>query len=130
MKYSILHRYIEEIDSDELYLWDEFFTEEETDEEYPTNILVNFPKFGGGDGSPIRINEVIRILSKLKEKGATHVEITWHCDHLEYEFHGMEIRKATDEEMAEEQKRLDEKSEAAKAERIKKLQEEIEALKK
>ena len=105
MKNAIIKKFITWVTSKEIYVWEEFFTEKESDDEYPEIIEINPPKWGGGDGRPIRIDEVLDILTKLKEEGCSHVEMTWHCDHLEYEFHGYELRKATPEEAEAETKR-------------------------
>jgi hypothetical protein len=130
MKHAIIHKFIEWVKSDELYGWDEFFTSDEADEEYPTYIEIDRPRFGGGEGIPIRIDDVIEILNGLKEKGATHVQMDWHCDHLEYEFYGLEVRKATEKEMEEESERLHEENKKEADKRIAAYEEEIEKLKK
>lgn len=75
-------------------------------------------RHGGPDAYPIKIDEMIKLLQQMKENGATHVELEYHCDHIGYDVAGYRIRKATVEEIAEhikeekakrakEQKRLD-----------------------
>lgn len=52
-----------------------------------------------GETSPISIEELERIIAELKRNQCTHTEIMWHTDHREFIFNGMEIRKASDEEI-------------------------------
>jgi hypothetical protein len=54
---------------------------------------------GDADGYPIKIDRVIEALTALKNLGATHVEMDYHCDHIGYEISGYEIRLATEEEI-------------------------------
>ena len=53
-----------------------------------------YRSFGRADSEPININQAIDILTKLKEKGSTHVQIEYHRDHIEYIFSGIKIQKA------------------------------------
>jgi hypothetical protein len=54
---------------------------------------------GDADGYPIKIDRLIEALTELKNSGATHVELDYHCDHIGYEISGYEIRLATEEEV-------------------------------
>ena len=54
---------------------------------------------GDADGYPIKIDRVIEALTALKNLGATHVEMDYHCDHIGYEISGYEIRLATEDEV-------------------------------
>jgi len=128
MKNGIIKRHIDWITSEAIYVWDKFFSQEEAEEEYPEIIEIDPPKWGGGDPSPIQIEEVMKILQDLKEEGCSHVEIDWHCDHLEYEFYGYEIRKATPEEMEAETKRQIVATNRMKRDHIQKLKDEIKKL--
>lgn len=47
----------------------------------------------------LEINLAIQTLQDLKDKGATHVDITPHCDHHAYVFYGNIFRLATEEEI-------------------------------
>ncbi len=51
------------------------------------------------ESSPISIDELQKIISKLIKKGATHVEIVYHCDHDNYIFNGVSLVKATQEDV-------------------------------
>lgn len=53
------------------------------------------------DSSHMNIDDAIKTLNEIKESGATHVEIDYHCDHDSYIFVGSEIRIATEEEIKE-----------------------------
>ena len=51
------------------------------------------PKWGS-EGYPIRIDRVLQILQEMKDKGATHVEMEYHCDHISYPIYGYRITHA------------------------------------
>ena len=60
--------------------------------------FVEIPRsFGAADSDPIDINQAIKILTDLREKGSSHIQIFYHCDHREYIFSGMKIELADDE---------------------------------
>jgi hypothetical protein len=124
-KLYVTKRYIAEVEDSELdfVLQDEFginnsgvdvptyieFIEEEQDD----YVL---------DGHPINIDRLINTLQGLKENGATHVEMEYHCDHISYPIHGYKLTKSTDEEVTEFTNKQAEKN----AEKIKKEKERLE----
>ncbi len=59
------------------------------------------PGYSYADAFPIKIDHIISIFQKIKAKGATHVEMSYNCDHYGYDFSGYEIRKSTPEEIQE-----------------------------
>ena len=63
------------------------------------------------DAYPIKIEEVIQELANMKDAGATHVEIGYHCDHIGYIFEGYKIKSMTGEEVenVENEKKAEEK---------------------
>ena len=58
--------------------------------------------YWNGENDYANINVVIKTLQKLKKEGATHVDITPHCDHHGYAFYGSIFREATEEEIEKE----------------------------
>ena len=82
------------------------------------------------ESEEINIDTAIEALQELKKAGATHAQILAHVDHHGYEFYGLEMRKATKEEVAEYKE--DEKAFIKKQneEKIAKLKKEIEQLEK
>jgi len=48
---------------------------------------------------PIDIDTIITTLQTMKEKGATHVEIEHHVDHIGYDISSYNIRNSTAEEI-------------------------------
>lgn len=48
---------------------------------------------------PIKIDDLLSILNTLKGKGANYVSIKFHTDHQEYEFDGVHISLATQDEI-------------------------------
>ena len=75
------------------------------------------------DAHPINIDRMIKILTRMKSKGATHVEIDYHADHIGYMISGFEITpsKQKDIEVFE----AEDLARQAKNEKIKKLYDEI-----
>jgi hypothetical protein len=51
------------------------------------------------DSYIINIDTMIGELQKLKEDGATHMAISYHDDHIGYDFAGFLVRESTDEEI-------------------------------
>jgi hypothetical protein len=83
-----------------------------------------------GETHPINIDDVIKILERLKKKGSNYVEIMYHCDHIGYYFNGLDIHRSTDSEMKD-QERLEAKiKENNKEAEIKALEAKLAQLKK
>jgi len=51
------------------------------------------------DSHIINIDTMIGELHSMKAKGATHVAIDYHCDHIGYDITGFLVKEATDEEI-------------------------------
>lgn len=83
---------------------------------------------GCADGFPIEIDRMIRVLKNMKIKGATHVEMNYHCDHIGYEISAYEIKKATSEDIDKYHGIKKKKAEDAKKQEIEKLQKRIKEL--
>ena len=75
-----------------------------------------------GESHPINIDDVIKILENLKEKGSNYVEIMYHCDHIGYYFNGLDIHRSTNEEVTKEKEMLDAEAKAKKEAEIKALE--------
>lgn len=56
-----------------------------------------------GENDYLEIDKAIKTLQRLKKAGATHVDITPHCDHHGYNFYGSIFREATEEEIKKEE---------------------------
>lgn len=82
--------------------------------------------FGRADSEPLEINKAIEILTKLKEKGSTHVQIEYNYDHIQYIFSGIKIELA-DEKLIEKFKKHQEKEKRCD-DKISKLLKEIREL--
>jgi hypothetical protein len=50
---------------------------------------------------PIKIETIIQELVNMKDSGATHSVIEYHCDHIGYIFNGFNIKKMTTGEITE-----------------------------
>jgi hypothetical protein len=84
------------------------------------------PKWGV-DGYPIRIDRVMRILQEMKDKGATHVEMEYHCDHISYPIYGYRITHADQADIDElEQKKTQAEKLTAEANELRAKLREIE----
>lgn len=89
-----------------------WFDDHESEER--VNIRVTGKGNWEGDSIPIKIEDTIRILERLKKSGANYAEIMYHTDHNGYVFNGAFIRKSTEEEITE---YLNKKKQVAKIER-------------
>jgi hypothetical protein len=71
----------------------------ELDLEYPhydrfevrNEVMIPYNRLTFVDAPSIDIDETIKILTELKEKGANRVYIADHCDHHGYYFYGVEL---------------------------------------
>jgi hypothetical protein len=79
------------------------------------------------DATPIKIDDMIKILQSLKEKGATHVQLEDHCDHQGYDISGFEIRLSNHDEIVEYEAMR--KVEMEKKQRVLEFQNEINKIK-
>lgn len=77
------------------------------------------------DGFPVKIDEVIDLLEEMKKK-YEYVSMHEHCDHIGYEFQGVNIKDTTIEELEDFKKKEEEKEERKR----KQKEEEYEKLKK
>lgn len=53
-----------------------------------------------GESSPIKISDMEDMIAKIKEEGATHMEVMFHCDHDNYCVSGVEIREMNESEIS------------------------------
>lgn len=78
------------------------------------------------DTAPIKIDDLLSIINELKARGATHVCMDYHVDHIGYEFSGYRITPA-EPAMIEAYESIKTKEEAKRLE-IQRLRAEIAAL--
>jgi hypothetical protein len=102
-----------EIETGESIQWDcykDILKSKEVDdgEIYPKEIEIRGKSRWGGENYPMKIDEVTKILDKLKKSGCNYVEMMHHSDHGSYIFNGVLIRESTPEEI-EKDKMLSEK---------------------
>lgn len=95
-------------------------------DEHEEFVEIQSGRAGGADAYPIKIDRMIEALEALKEKGATHVELDYHCDHIGYEVSGYRIEPATHDQIIEWYAKRNKKNE--NDQRIAELQAEIEKL--
>jgi len=118
IKIRLVKEFIAEVEDSEIDfdLQREFAGEVDSD----TYIDIEWIKKGGpkwgSEGYPIRIDRVLGILQEMKDKGATHVEMEYHCDHISYPIYGYRITHADQTDIDElEQKRTQAEKLAAEA---------------
>lgn len=116
--------YENEITEIDFVLHDEFGYDYEKHEDF----IIHTESEGYGESYPINIDSVIQELSKMKESGATHVEITYHCDHIGYIFEGYQITKLTESDVSQLKKNEETEAERLKRERIEDLKKQIQML--
>lgn len=82
------------------------------------------------DAGIIKIDTIIESLQELKSKGANYAAIDWHCDHQEMEIYGVEFRPSTKEEINKYEADIRKEKKQRKEEEIKRLEKQLEQLKK
>lgn len=109
----------------------------ENDEEHPeqipeqiTTFLNDEPLYWIGESHPINIDDVIKVLNDMKEKGCNYVEIMYHTDHIGYVFTGLDVHIASEKEIAKHEEVSKNKHNAEIQRRIAQLEAEIQRLKK
>lgn len=81
------------------------------------------------DAQPVRIDELIEVLQKLKNEGANYAECDFHGDHQELEVTGFTIRLATDAEIDEHYAGREKAEKKVLESKIQKLEKELADLK-
>ena len=81
----------------------------EKDNDYQTIGDTNY-----SDAGLVKIDELIKTLQDLKEKGSNYVTCDWHCDHQELEVHGFNFRKSNDDEVKIEEDKIQAKKDLLK----------------
>lgn len=82
------------------------------------------------DAGLVKIDELIKTLQDLKDKGSNYVACDWHCDHQELEVHGFNFRKSnTEEEVKVEEDKIQAKKEILKKRQIEDLEKQLAKLK-
>ena len=96
----------------------------EKDDDYQTIGDTNY-----SDSGLVKIDELIKTLQDLKEKGSNYVACDWHCDHQELEIHGFNFRKSNDEEVKIEEDKIQAKKDLLKKRQIEDLEKQLAKLK-
>ena len=120
---NIGHESLSELDFD---LYKEVFGDIDFDMAWPESI-------GDGhrvDGEPIRIDALIELLQKAKDRGANYVCIETHGDHHGYEIEPLDIHESTEGEIKKHLEEKEKKNKRTKQKEYNKLVEELEKLKK
>jgi hypothetical protein len=98
---------------------------EDIDDSNDIEFIIN--QYGSADGYPIKIDRVIEQLQKIKDAGCSHIEMSYHCDHIGYQFSGFLIEEATPKQIEDHVKKIIEADNKKKE--IQKLEAEIRRLK-
>lgn len=88
-----------------------------------TDFITIEPEYGRADGYPIRIDELVTILKSMQDKGATHVELDYHCDHIGYDISAFLIKTASEKAVSSfiEKEKLERERAERRAELLKQL---------
>jgi hypothetical protein len=131
MKQNVIYiKYLREVETEELdlELYNPFFTDEEMENDYPSFIYENHDVGGWSEEDPIKIEDLQNLLEEIKNSGASHVEIMHHTDHHSYVLTPSIIRKATEEEIKENEERKKGGIKKRKMEHIENMKNEIKRL--
>lgn len=80
------------------------------------------------DTTAIHVDDLLNLVKKFKKKGATHIQMEHHVDHIGYDFSALSIKLSTPQEIMAH--KVHEEVRSMKLKKIKKLQKEIEKVKK
>ena len=116
-------------ETEDMFLEYHFYSDKEIEEMFPEGPKWIMPdndrNSWSGNNTPMPIDEAIKILQDMKEKGANYIEIDFHSDHVSYLFSGWEIRLATEEEATAETDAETSREMKKKEEKIKDLQKQL-----
>jgi len=104
--------------SDDVYDWD--IVEETSDKSLRDDY--------SNEVTPVKIEDIERIIQNAKSKGATHVGIFYHGDHMEYEVYGYTYEEANQEYLDKRQQEKIKFEEAQRKAKIALLKREAERL--
>ena len=106
------------VSEDDVYDWD--IIEETSDK----NLRDDY----SNEVTPVKIEDIERIIQNAKSKGATHVGIFYHEDHMEYEVYGYTYEEANQEYLDKRQQEKIKFEEAQRKAKIDFLKREAERL--
>ncbi len=117
---------ISDIETDE-YHEDELAQEFGLSFDWEEDQIITFNEgYGSPDSESIPIDILIGKLQKMKDAGATHVELEYHQDHLTYEIAGYQYSLASQSQIDEYLKRKAENE--VKEAKVKELQKQIQTI--
>ena len=86
-------------------MYDDVLGKEDVEEAYKEWGPIVIDNSGYYYNIPMKIDDAIALLNRLKEKGSNYVSIEHNCDHPDYTFVGFDIHRATEEDIKEEKER-------------------------
>ena len=127
----IKETYIEEIEHCDLDLLnqDEILGLNEEGHDYRLITTGGEDMYWNDEAQQINIDTLIDTLQEMKKKGANYVELLHHGDHHGYNIYGVELRKATDEEIATARKKAKKEHQAQIQKNIDELEKKLGELK-
>jgi hypothetical protein len=107
-------------------MYDDILGSEKTSELYDDEFGVNTIHKGSEycDSLPVKIEELKKVIEKFEKAGCNYISIDYNCDHPDYIFYGVDVHKATEEEI-EEINNKDKKHKSKQAEELRKKAEEM-----
>lgn len=82
-------------------LYHDILGEENVDKAYNEDGVNVIYKGKDYQNTPVKIEVLKEMLSKLEEKGCNYVSIDYHCDHIEYDICGIDVHVSTEDEIEE-----------------------------
>lgn len=80
-------------------MYHDILGKEDVDEAYEDWGVMEISDANGYYNRPMKIDDAIKILNDLKESGANYVSIEHNCDHPDYTFEGLNVRRATESDI-------------------------------
>lgn len=93
----IQHYETEELD---FVLSDEFGVNRDDESDDWTSIeLIELDRHYAPDGHIVKLDTILNTIHEMKEQGATHLRMDYHCDHITYQIAGYKLEMADSAEM-------------------------------
>lgn len=93
----IQHYETEELD---FVLSDEFGVNHDDESDDWTSIeLIELDRHYAPDGHIVKLDTILNAIQEMKEQGATHLKMDYHCDHISYQIAGYKLELADSAEM-------------------------------
>ena len=118
---------IQEYETEELdfVLRDEFGVDDSESDDWTSIEFIELDRHYAPDGYIVKLDTILNAIQGMKEQGATHLRMDYHCDHISYQIAGYKLELADSAEM---EKRAEAKRKAKLEKERARLEKELERI--